>query len=260
MYWESQGRGAPALVLVHGGFGLISMSAGIMSHLATHRRVVAVELQGHGHTRDTDRPFSYETFGDDLAGLVRELGLGPADLIGYSLGSGAALRAAIQHPELFRRLVVVSFPYRRDGWFPEVLEGMAHVNRGAFEQMRQAPLYRQWREVAPDKESFPALMDKTGDLLARPYDWSQEVAGLPHPTLLVYGDADSVPPDHAAEFYGLLGGGRRDAGLDGPLPGTSRLAVLPGRTHYNIFVSPLTGAVADEFLSEPDPPAGTTAR
>jgi pimeloyl-ACP methyl ester carboxylesterase len=130
---------------------------------------------------------------------------------------------------------------------------MAQVNSGGFEQMRQAPLFAQWQEVAPDKDAFPRLMDKTGELLGRPYDWSAEVGGLSLPTLLVYGDADSISPAHAAEFFGLLGGGGRDGGWDGSLPGESRLAILPGLTHYNALLSPFTGAVVDSFLSAPPP-------
>lgn len=92
-------------------------------------------------------------------------------------------------------------------------------------------------------------MDKTGDLLRRPYDWSDEVSQLTMPTLLVYADADSIPPSHAAEFFALLGGGLKDAGWDGSLPTSMRLAILPGLTHYNIFVTPQLAAVVEEFIA-----------
>jgi pimeloyl-ACP methyl ester carboxylesterase len=98
MYWRSLGSGGTPLVVAHGGFGTTDMFGGALDRLAADRRVVFVELQGHGHTADVDRPFSYEAFGDDLAELIRQLDLGPADLLGYSLGGGSALRAAIQHP------------------------------------------------------------------------------------------------------------------------------------------------------------------
>jgi pimeloyl-ACP methyl ester carboxylesterase len=145
--------------------------------------------------------------------------------------------------------VIVSAPCRRDGWFPEVLAGMAQVGRAGFGQMKQTPMYQAWAEVAPDTDAFPDLMDKTGDLLRRPYDWTGEVSQLTMPTLLVYADADSIPAAHAAEFYALLGGGLRDAGWDGSQAGSARLAILPGLTHYNIFASPQLGAVVDEFIS-----------
>jgi pimeloyl-ACP methyl ester carboxylesterase len=249
MYWESRGEGGTPLVVVHGGFGLISMFADLLDQLAQQRQVVAVELQGHGHTRDTDRPFRHEGFGDDLAGLIEHLGLGRADLLGYSLGAGATLRCAIQHPDRVRRLAIVSFPCRRDGWFPEILDAFAQMGRGGFDAMRQSPMYQAWSGVAPDREAFPTLMDKTGDLLRRPYDWTDEVKELTIPTLLVYGDSDSIPPAHAAEFFALLGGGLEDAGWDGTLRSSTRLAILPGLTHYDIFTAPRLESVVADFIA-----------
>jgi pimeloyl-ACP methyl ester carboxylesterase len=249
MYWRSTGQGGTPLVVVHGGFGGVGMFGGLLDRLAEHRRVIGVELQGHGHTRDIDRPFRYESFGDDLAALIEHLELGQADLLGYSLGAGSSLRAAIQHPDRVRRLAIVSTAFRRDGWFPEVLEGMAQVGRAGFDMMRQSPLYAAYAAVAPDVDAFPMLMDRTGDLLRQPYDWTEDVRGLRTPTLLVYADADSVPPSHAAEFFALLGGGLRDANWDGSLRPDSRLAILPGYTHYDVFTAPELTTVVDRFLS-----------
>src|SRR3954468_16387928 len=129
MYWRSIGEGGTPLVLVHGGFGTADTWGGLLEELAERRRVIAVELQGHGRTADINRPFRCESFGDDLAALIGHLQLGQADLLGYSLGAGAAPRAAIRHPEAVRRLVVVSTAFRRDGWFPAVLQGMDQVGR-----------------------------------------------------------------------------------------------------------------------------------
>jgi pimeloyl-ACP methyl ester carboxylesterase len=148
-----------------------------------------------------------------------------------------------------RKLALVSAPGRRDGWFPEVLAGMDQLSRAGFDQMRQSPMYRAWAEVAPDGDAFPALMDKTGDLLRRPYDWTEEVKGLTTPTLLVYGDADSIPPSHAAEFFALLAGGQRDPGWDGPLNTDTRLAILAALSHYDIFQSLQLRAVVDDFIA-----------
>jgi pimeloyl-ACP methyl ester carboxylesterase len=238
VYWESRGTGGTPLVVLHGGFGLASMFRELLDQLAEHRRVIAIELQGHGHTRDIDRAFSYEAFGDDIAGVIDRLELGRVDLLGYSLGGGATLRAAIQHGGLVRRLAVVSAPCRRDGWFPEVLVGMAEVSSAGFEQMKRSPMYQAWLAVAPDVDAFPALMDKTGALLRQPYDWTEEIRRIKIPTLLVFADADSIPPSHAAEFFALLGGGLKDAGWDGALATEMRVAIFPGRTHYNIFDAP----------------------
>jgi pimeloyl-ACP methyl ester carboxylesterase len=250
MYWRSLGEGGTPLVVVHGGFGGTTMFGDVLERLAARRRVVAVELQGHGHTADVDRPFAWDDLADDVAALVRHLDLGPADLLGYSLGGGVVQRTAVRHPEIVRRLVVVSAPCRRDGWLPDVLEGMAGVSSAGFEWMRHSPMYATYAAVAPDVDAFPALMDKTGDLLRTPYDWSEEVRGISAPVLLVYGDADSIPPAHAAEFFSLLGGGLRDPGWDGSAGRpSSQLAILPGRTHYDVFSAPELATVVDGFLS-----------
>ena len=249
MYWRSLGEGGTPLVVVHGGFGDATVFGEVLDRLAGGRRVVAVELQGHGHTADVDRPFSSDVFADDVAALVRHLDLGPADLMGYSLGGSVVLRTAMRHPEVARRLVVVAAPCRRDGWLPDVLAGMAGVTSAGFEWMRQSPPYAAYAAVAPDVDAFPALMDKTGDLIRTPYDWSEEVRALTAPVQLVYGDCDGVPPAHAAEFFALLGGGLRDPGWDGSggRP-ASRLAILPGRTHYDVLSAPELAPLVDDFL------------
>jgi pimeloyl-ACP methyl ester carboxylesterase len=252
MYWRSLGEGGTPLVVVHGGFGSTGMMASLTARLAAGRQVISVDLQGHGHTADVDRPFGYETFGDDLAALIRQLGLGPVDLLGYSLGGGSSLRAAVQHRDVLRRLVLVSVPFRRTGWFPEVLAGMDQISRAGFPMMSATPLYEAYAAVAPDVEAFPALMDKTGDLLRRAYDWTDDVRGVTTPTLLVYADADSVPVTHAAEFFSLLGGGLRDAGWDGAGRPRGGLAILPGRTHYDIAEAPELAGVVATFLDAPD--------
>ena len=202
MYWESRGTGGTPLIVTHGGFGLTTMFGDLPERLACDRQVISVELQGHGHTRDIDRPLRYPAFGDDIAALAKHLDLGAVDLFGFSVGAGASLRATIQHPDLVRRLVVGSFPCRRDGWLPEVLAGMDQVNRAGFEMHRRSPMYAAWQAVAPDVDSYPALMDKVGDLLRTPYDWTDEVARITAPTLLVFADADSISITHVAEFFG----------------------------------------------------------
>ena len=252
IYWESRGRGGTPLLLVHGGYGLASMFDGLAGQLAADRQVIAIELQGHGHTADVARSFTWDDFAEEIAAVIERLGLGPVDLLGYSLGGGAGLRCAIRHPEAVRRLVVISAPYRRSAWFPEILAGFDQMSAATlFDTLRQSPLYQQFAKVAPDPSSFATLIDKTGALLRQPYDWTDEVRLMEVPALLVYGDSDSIPPSHAAEFFSLLGGGQRDAGWDGSLPTPSRLAIVPGRTHYNMLDSPLLPAVIAEFTGPP---------
>lgn len=248
LWYEIHGSGRP-LVLLHGGYGAVEMFAPILPAFAARRRVVAVDLQGHGRTADVDRPLRFESMADDIAELLRHLGLPEADVLGYSLGGGVALRTAIQHPGLVRRLVLVSTPCARRGWYPEVLAAMAMQDERFAEQMRGTPPHELYAAVAPRPEDWPRLWAKTGDLLRREYDWSAEVAALTVPTMLVYADADSIPVHHMADFFGLLGGGHRDAGWDGSDRPTARLAVLPGLTHYDIVTSPAVPDVVLPFLT-----------
>jgi pimeloyl-ACP methyl ester carboxylesterase len=234
--------------VTHGGYGLASMYADLADELAEDRQVVVIELQGHGHTPDIARPFRWEQLGEDIAGVIGHLGFSRADLLGHSLGGGASLRCAIQHHALVRKLIMLSAPHRRNAWFPEIRAGFDQMTGATlFGRLKQSPMYAGFAEVAPDPGSFSALIDKTGDLLRQPYDWSEEVSQLPMPVQLIYGDADSISPSQAAEFYALLGGGTRDAGLDGTLPTESRLVILPGISHYNILASPHLAAVVSEF-------------
>jgi len=261
MYYEVHGTGAP-LVLAHGGLGSVDMFGGVLSALAKTRRVIAVELQGHGHTADIARPLSYEAFGDDLAALITHLGVGPADVMGYSLGAGAALRTAIQHPEVVGRLVVASTPCRRDGWYPEVTAAMSQMNASLAEPMKQSPIYQCYARIAPRPADWPVLVGKLGDMLRKDYDWSKDVAAIKAPTMLVFGDADAVRMAHVVQFFELLGGGQKDAGWDGSGMSIARLAILPGLTHYNLGSAPALAAAVTPFLDTPMPgtnvPGGNT--
>jgi pimeloyl-ACP methyl ester carboxylesterase len=145
---------------------------------------------------------------------------------------------------------VVSAPHRRGAWFPEILAAFDQMSRATlFEPMRQSPLYGAWSQIAPDPGSFPELIDKTGELLRKDYDWSEEIKQLTMPVQLIFGDADSIPPAEVAHFFRRLGGGQRDAYFDGSLPTDSRLAILPGTSHYVIFANPQLAALVSGFTS-----------
>jgi pimeloyl-ACP methyl ester carboxylesterase len=245
LYYEIHGRGEP-LILLHGGVVGISMFGTNVAALAEERKVIAVELQGHGHTADIDRPLSFEAMAEDVAGLMAHLDLDRADVMGWSLGGGVALRLAIGHPRLVRRLVIVSAPCKRQGWYPEVLQGMASIGPEQGEMMKSSPLAEAYPHI-----DWSVLFTKLSTLLRQEYDWSSEVAALEAPAMLAFADADAIPTSHMAEFFGLLGGGKRDAGLDGALRPASRLAVLPGLTHYDIGSDPALVRAVLPFLAQP---------
>jgi pimeloyl-ACP methyl ester carboxylesterase len=247
LYYEIHGQGDP-LILLHGGFGLTAMFDPILPQLAANRQVIAVDLQGHGRTADIDRPLSLEAMGDDVGKLIAHLGLEQADVVGYSMGGGAALQAAIQHPQRVRKLVVASMPFKRDAWYPEQLAGMDQMNADAAAFLRATPMYQNYVAVAPDPAHFATLCDKMGEMMRRDYDYSEDVRQLPMPVLIIAGDADGFPPSHAAQFFALLGGGQRDGSWDRSGVSQSRLAILPGTTHYEIPDMPELIALVNAFL------------
>ncbi len=250
MYYEMHGQGQPT-ILLHGGLGSIDMFAPILPALADNRLVVGVDLQGNGHTADVDRPFSFEQMADDVAALIRQLGFEKADLVGYSLGGAVALQATIRHPDVVRKLVVASTPCKSDGWYPEVRAGMRAMNAEIAKTWVGSPMHQAYASIAPNPADWPTLVAKTGRLVSQDYDWSARVPAIQAPTMLVIGDADAMRPAHAVEFFELLGGGQRDAGWDGSGMSNARLAILPGVTHYGIFVSPAMAAAVTAFLDAP---------
>jgi len=249
LYYEVHGNGRP-LVLLHGGLGAIEMFGPNLPALARGRKVIAVDLQGHGRTADIDRPFSVEAMADDVAALLKHLEIERADVMGYSLGGGVALQVAVRHPQLVNKLVLASTVFRRNGFYPEILGMQGQVNAAAAASMKQTPMYQLYSAIAPRPQDFPQLLQKIGDLMKKDFDLSKQVASVKAPTLVIAGDADIFPPSHAVELFGLLGGGKKDPGWDGAGRPSSQLAILPGLTHYNLFVSPALAATAIPFLDQ----------
>jgi pimeloyl-ACP methyl ester carboxylesterase len=224
-----------------------------LTTLAKGHKVIALDLQGHGRTADIDRPISVELMADDVAGLIRYLKLDRPDVMGYSLGGGVALQTAIRHPELVGRLVLVSTPIRRDAFYPEILGQQGQVSAAAADMMKQTPMYQLYSSIAPRPQDFARLLGKMGDAMKVDFDLSAQVASIKATTLIVAADADIFPPAHAVEVFGLLGGGKKDGGWDGSGRPKSRLAILPGLTHYTIFSAPALAATVIPFLDEPTP-------
>jgi pimeloyl-ACP methyl ester carboxylesterase len=249
--WQSFGEGGPApLILLHGGFGSVEMFGPNVAALAAGRRVIGVDLQSHGRSPAADRPMRFETMADDIAALIEHLGLGQADIMGFSLGGGVALRTAIQHPDQVRRVVLVSTVFKRAGWHPEMVAGMIAMGLEVAEPMKQTPMYEVYKQVAPRVEDWRILVTQVTGLMNQDYDWTAEARDLRTPTLIVAGDADGLPPRHAVEFFELLGGGLRDASWDRSGMTNHRLAILPGVTHYDINVAPSLATTAAAFLDE----------
>lgn len=241
------GTGSP-LVLLHGGFGSVEMFGPNVDLLAAGRRVIGVDLQSHGRSPAADRPMQFERMADDIAALIKHLKLDRTAVMGFSLGGAVALRAAIQHPDLVERLVLVSTAFKRGGWHPEMTAGMDAMGPEVAEPLKHSPMYETYLKIAPRQEDWPVLVTQLTTALKIDYDWSAEVARLPMPVMIVAGDADGMPPSHAVEFFELLGGGKRDANWDRSGMTHHRLAILPGLTHYDINLSPHLSQCVIPFL------------
>ena len=247
-YFEITGAGEP-LLLLHGGLGSMDMLGPVRAKLAESRRVIAVDLHGHGRTALGSRPIDMLAMGDDMAALVQALGFEQLDVMGYSMGGAVALRLAFQHPARVRRLALVSTGFAQDGFFPEMLPMQAQVGAAMAEQMKESPMYKSYVAVAPKPDDFPRLLDQMGAWMRKPYDWSAEVAKLAMPVMLVYGDSDMFRPEHEIKFFQLLGGGLKDAGWQREHQSKHRLAILPDRTHYDVFFAPELATTVLPFLN-----------
>lgn len=245
VFYSVHGAGKP-LILLHGGIDPDSFGNNL-AELAKGRQVIAVHLQAHGRTPDTDRPLRSETLGDDVAALIGHLNLGKADVMGYSLGSGVALQTAIRHPDVVDRLVLVSSTMRRDGFYPESVAALDQLEANAATigpGVKASPLGQAYPDV-----DWTNLFRKVGDLTKRSFDWSADVAKVQARTLLVFADADCIRPEHMVEFWKALGGGQRDAGIDGSLRPANQFAIVPNTTHYTLAVEPMLPEIVERFLA-----------
>lgn len=249
VYYNVIGSGEP-LVMLHGGLGTIELFGPAREALAKDHMVIGIDLDAHGRTLPLDRPASYEAMGEDVIAVLDTLGIEQADLLGFSMGGGVALRTVIQHPARVDRVVLVSTPYAFAGWHETNQQGMSLMGAHIAEQMKQSPVYELYAAVAPDLENWPALLDTVGELSRdNDYDWSNEIRQIENPVMLIAGDWDAVRTSHLASFFELLGGGAQDAGWDGSNMNANRLAILPGKTHYTILTSDDVADAVTPFLN-----------
>jgi pimeloyl-ACP methyl ester carboxylesterase len=252
LYYEVLGTGYP-LILLHGGLGASSMFGPNLPALAKGRQVIAVDLQGHGRTADIDRPIRLQLMAGDIAALIKHLKLDRPDVMGYSMGGGVAMFVAVRHPELVRKLVLVSTYLKRTSVYPELLPQQAQVGPEMAEAMKQTPMYQLYASIAPRVEDWPRLLGKMGDMMKEDFDYTKDLSSINAPTMIVAGDAEMFPPSHAVEMFELLGGGKRDGGWDGSGISNARLAILPGVTHYAMGLAPALAPTVTRFLDEPTP-------
>ena len=254
MYYEIHGNGGecPPLLLLHGSLGSLEMFRDLLPDLMAGRQVLAIDQQAHGRTADIDRPLRYEQLADDSAAFLDWLGVRQADVLGYSMGAGNAVRLAVQHPRLVRKLVSACATYTNRHIFPEVLDGLERFFTP--EVFAGSPLEADYARIAPRPEEFPVLVKKVKDLTRGNTDWpAADFRAIAAPTLLIVGDADIIRPEGAVELFRLRGGGV--PGDFVPLP-AAQLAVLPGTTHMGIIGrTAWLGSMIPAFLDAPMPDA-----
>ena len=230
MYYEIHGSGEP-VVLLHGAFMAISGDWNYwINELSKTRKVIAVEMQGHGRTADISRDLTYENLADDVAGLLDYLKIPNADIMGYSLGGGVAMQCAIRHPEKVRKVVSISTPFRRDGWVKEANDAWPNFTS---EVLKGTPAETEWIKLNPKPGGFPDFFNHIKAMALRPYDFgADKLKGTKAPMFFIHGDADGVRLDHIAEMYRLKGG---EIFGDMSPRSASRLAILPNTTHVTLL-------------------------
>lgn len=249
MYYEIHGEGEP-LIMIHGAFMTLDMFGELLPVLAENRKVIAVELQGHGRTKDIDQPIRYKSLAQDIIALIDHLELDKPDVLGYSLGGGTALQAGIQAPEKINKLLLISMAYQHEGWRTELIESMKEMN---VEQLEGTPMHQAYMNTAPNPEDWPILFDKLIELdTEHHYDWTNEVQQLEIPIQIIAGDSDSVILQHVLDMFVHMGGD-----VDGMAHGMPnvQLAVLPGTTHVSaITKTDLLIPMITEFLEGSEDP------
>ncbi|HMJ08182.1 MAG TPA: alpha/beta hydrolase [Pyrinomonadaceae bacterium] len=230
MYYEIHGSGEP-VVLLHGAFMAISGDWNDwINELAKTRKVIAVEMQGHGRTADIKRDLSPENLSDDVAGLLDYLKIPSADVLGYSLGGGVAMQCAIRHPEKVRKVVIISYPFRRDGWVKESLDMWPTFT---WEVFKGTPMEAEYKRLSPTPDKFPDFVNHIKAMALKPYDFgADKLKATEAPMFFINGDADGVRLDHIAEMFRLKGG---EVFGDLRPRSASRLAILPDTTHVTLM-------------------------
>jgi pimeloyl-ACP methyl ester carboxylesterase len=221
---------------------------GWIGELSKTRKVIAVELQGHGRTADIDRDISSANLADDVAALLDHLKIPRADLIGYSMGGGVAMQCAIRHPEKVRKVVVISARFRHDGAVKEALDALPQLTAEAF---KGSPIETEYKKLSPTPNEFPNFVKHLLAAAAKPDDLgADKLKATKAPMFFIHGDADGVRLDHIAEMFRLKGG---EVFGDMRPRSESRLAILPQTTHVTLMqrMDVIVPMVNDFFDAKP---------
>ncbi len=235
VYYEVYGNGKP-LVLLHGAFMTIDMNWGeLIPELSKTRKVIAVELQGHGHTPFSERKLSHAVLANDVTKVMDYLKIDKADVAGYSFGGEVAYQLAIQSPERLNNLVIISSTYKSSGWLPEVNKAFEGMKPDLF---TNSPMHTAYNAVAPDKTKWTKFLEQMMASAGKPFDLGDNnISKIPVPVLIIAGDNDGLDKTELSKTYKLLGGG---VSADmGAMP-KSQLAIVPGQSHVSLMMQTTT--------------------
>jgi pimeloyl-ACP methyl ester carboxylesterase len=235
VYYEVYGEGRP-IVLLHGAFMTIETNWGqLIPELSKTRKVIAIELQGHGHTPFSDRKLSHATLASDVEGVMDYLKIDSADVAGYSFGGAVAYQLAIQSPKRVRKLVIISSTYKSSGWMPQVTNAFKSMKPELF---ANTPMKAAYDAVAPDKTKWTKFLEQMIALAGAPFNMGEtNIAKITSPVLLISGDNDGLDKIELIKTYQLLGGAV--CADFGAMP-KSQLAIVPSQGHVSLMMQTAT--------------------
>jgi pimeloyl-ACP methyl ester carboxylesterase len=244
VYYEVYGEGKP-IVLLHGAFMTIEGNWGqLIPELSKTRKVIAIEMQGHGHPPFSDRKLDFTTLASDVDGVMKYLKVDSADVAGYSFGGEIAYQLAIQSPKRVRKLVIISSTYKSSGWLPQIAIAFKSMKPDVF---ANSPMKAAYDAVAPDKTKWTKFVEQMLAFASTPFDMGDSnIAKISSPVLLISGDNDGLDKIELMKTYQLLGGG---VSADmAPMP-KSHLAVVPSQSHVGLMMQTKTIlGYLDDFL------------
>ncbi|HKO80353.1 MAG TPA: alpha/beta hydrolase [Chitinophagaceae bacterium] len=235
VYYEVYGEGRP-LVLLHGAFYTIEMNwAQLIPELSKTRKVIAIEMQGHGHSPFSDRELSITTLASDVEKVMDHLKIDSADVAGFSMGGSVAYKFAVQSPKRLRKLVIISSTYKTSGWLPIVKSGFKDFKPEFFDN---TPIKAAYDAAAPDKTKWRNFLQQMFAFAKVPFNvGDSRIAKIAAPVLIISGDNDGTDKVELMKTYQLLGGGV-SADLQ-PMP-KSQLAIVPSQGHVSLMMQTTT--------------------
>lgn len=236
VYYEVYGEGRP-LVLLHGAFYTIDMNWGeLIPELSKTRKVIAIEMQGHGHSPFSDRKLSITALANDVEKVMDYLKIDSADVAGFSMGGSVAYQFAVQSPKRLRKLVIISSTYKTDGWLSIVNNAFDNFKPEFFDN---TPLKTVYDATAPDKTKWRKFLGQMFDFAKEPFNvGDSNIAKIAAPVLLISGDNDGLDKIELIKTYQLLGGGTVAADMQ-PMP-KSQLAIVPSQGHVSVMMQTTT--------------------